>query len=277
MNDAVKIKIKTLARQFPAATIAVAAHDGKLDRGFEILGDRVFHAASTMKIPIMYEVYRQAAGGGKQLSDSLLVTNSFRSIVDGSTFSIAIDHDSDGSLFDHIGELVTVNELVNKMITVSSNLATNILIDHYGAANVQSLIDSLGTTKMRVLRGVEDGKAFDKGWSNTCTASDLVVLLRRLAERRVVDPRSDAEMLDILLSQEFRNMIPSGLPPGISVAHKTGQITNNNHDAAILFPSGPTAVDDWIVLVILIEGISDHETSASLGSEIAKTTFEYFR
>src|SRR5690606_22877008 len=213
-------------------------------------------AASTMKVPVMIEVMRQVQGGRFALTDSIVVENEFSSIVDGSPYSMDIGEDSDDSVYGRIGERMSIRDLVVQMITVSSNLATNVLIDRVVADSVQATAERLGTTTMRVLRGVEDLKAFDLGMNNTATAADLGVLLERIANGTAVSPELDAEMIEVMLAQEFNSMIPAGLPSGTPVAHKTGSITRINHDAAIVSPNA-----DPYVLVILTEGIDDHELS----------------
>ena len=89
----------------------------------------VFHAASTMKTPVMIEVFKQAAEGKLSLNDSIEIKNTFGSIVDGSTYSLQAEDDSEKELYNHLGTKRLLADLVYDMIIVSSNLATNIVID----------------------------------------------------------------------------------------------------------------------------------------------------
>lgn len=258
-----------ILKAYPEATVAVAVRDPATDTRFDLDADRLFHAASTMKVPVMIEVFRRT--GTDPLADSLVVRNDFRSIVDGSPF--AITDDSDDTLYEHLGERMPVSTLVRRMITHSSNLATNLLIEHVTADSVQQTIERLGTEQMRVLRGVEDIKAFRQGLSNTTTAEDLATLFLALMEGHAVSPTADAAMVDILLDQAFDAMIPAGLPDDLRVAHKTGEITRIHHDAAIVYPDDAPPY----VLVILTEGLDDHDRSARLGAEIARAVHATLR
>lgn len=263
--------IDALVAAHPDATVAVAVRDAATGTTFDREADRLFHAASTMKIPVMIEVYRRVGLGEMALDDSLEVRNAFRSIVDGSPF--AIEDDSDDAIYDRLGSRMAVADLVRHMIVVSSNLATNLLIDHLGAASVQATSEALGTTRMQTLRGVEDLKAFELGLSNRTTAADLAVLLEALRDGRAVSPALDSAMVAVLTAQEFNEMIPSGLPEGTRVAHKTGRITEIDHDAAIVYPAGGGPY----VLVILIEGLADPDESEALGAAITSAVHAALR
>lgn len=260
-----------LIERSPEATVAVVVRDAETGARYERLPDRMFHAASTMKIPVMIEIYRRVEAGELSLDDSLVVRNSFRSIVDGSPFSI--EDDSDDAIYENLGERMSIRDLVWQMITISSNLATNLLIDHVGAPNVQAVSEALGTRWMRTLRGVEDLKAYDLGMNNRATAADLATLLEAIRDGRAVSPDADAAMVEVLAAQEFNSMIPAGLPEGTRVAHKTGSITAIHHDAAIVYPEGGAPY----VLVIMIEGLEDQGESAALGSAIASAVHASLR
>lgn len=263
--------LKTLLAQHPEATVAVAVRDAQTGTVLELNGDRPFHAASTMKVPVMIEVYRQAALGRFSLDDSLRVENAFHSIVDGSPYRI--EDDSDDAIYERLGHSMSIRDLVYQMITVSSNLATNLIIDFVSADSVQATCERLGTTTMNVLRGVEDIKAYRQGLSNTSTAADLATLLDALQRGEAVSPDTDREMIGILLDQRFNTMIPAGLPDGVRTAHKTGEITEIHHDAAIVYP----VRGEPYVLIILIEGIADETRSAALGAEMARAVHRALR
>ena len=263
--------IDSVVAAHPEATVAVALKDAATGHTFYVNEHRSFHAASTMKIPVMIEVYRQAAAGRFSLDDELDVENSFHSIVDSSLYSI--EDDSDDAIYTRLGQKMTLRDLVYQMITVSSNLATNLLIDFVSADTVQATAEALGVQHMQVLRGVEDLKAFELGMSNTTTAADLAVLLSALRDNKAVSPEADKQMVDVMLAQAFNEMIPAGLPEDVRVAHKTGWITAIHHDAGIVYPAGR----DPYVLVILIEGITDHDTSAQLGAAITRIVHSTLR
>lgn len=262
--DSLQAAIEQVIAQYPSATVGVAVRDPATGTTVNINANRRFHAASTMKIPVLIEVFRRAEAGTLSLEDSILVQNRFRSIVDGSPYRIG--DDSDDALYEYLGEPMTIRALAERMITVSSNLATNLLIERVTSDAVQQTIQRLGTEHMQVLRGVEDLKAYRQGLSNTATAGDLAALLRALMQGEAVSPEADRAMIDILLAQEFDTMIPAGLPDDARVAHKTGWITEIHHDAGIIYP--PDSLP--YVLVVLTEGVADKEQSARLVAEIAR-------
>ena len=269
--EALKAKIESFVSAWSQAEIAVALIDPETGTHLSIQGDRVFHAASTMKAPVLIEVYRQAAAGRFSLDDSLLVENDFTSIVDGSPFRIG--DDSDDALYEHTGRSLPIRDLAERMITMSSNLATNLIIERVKADSVQRTMESMGARTMRVLRGVEDIKAFEQGLNNTATASDLAVLLDAIRRNEAVSRAASEEMRDILLGQEFNEMIPAGLPGTARVAHKTGWITGITHDAAIVYPENAPPY----VLVILTEGFDDHAAASQVGAGIARIVHEAVR
>jgi beta-lactamase class A len=127
----------------------------------------------------------------------------------------------------------------------------------------------LGAQDTRVLRGVEDAKAFRAGINNTTTAYDLMLLLRLLAEKKFLDGRACERMIEILSAQRFNEGIPAGLPTGTRVAHKTGSITGINHDAAIVYAPGRKPY----VIVVLTRGLADAKRSDRLIAEISRLVY----
>jgi beta-lactamase class A len=227
-------------------------------------GDKEFHAASTMKVPVMIELFRQAEAGQLTLDEPLAIKNEFHSIADGSVYQLSVGDDSDAIVYKNVGKTMTLAQLCEAMITVSSNFAANLLIERLGVENIRKTVTRLGADGMHVLRGVEDQKAFDKGLNNTTTALALAVLMEKIAAGQAVSPTSDAQMVAILKRQTFNDAIPAGLPAGTPVAHKTGSITKIHHDAAIVYGPKP------YVLVVLVRGIEDHKQSAALIAAISR-------
>ncbi len=251
---------------------AVGVYDLQKRENIFVNPDTVFHAASTMKTPVMIEVFKQAGEGKFKLDDSFLVKNEFHSIVDGSTYQLDASDDSDSSMYQRVGTKARVRELLYHMITVSSNLATNILIELVGAPNVTATMRSLGANDMQVLRGVEDGKAFRQGLNNTVTARDLVTIYMALASGNVVGPDACKEIIDILSKQKFHDIIPALLPSGVRVAHKTGSITGVEHDSGIVFlPNGRS-----FVLVLLSKNLKDAKAGKQVLAEVSKRVYDFF-
>ena len=270
-TDSVPERIRARIAEERGAQVGLAYVDlGSGDTLF-LNADTSFHAASTMKVPVMIELFRRANTGSFRMNQGLLMVNQFASIVDGSLYSLDSSSDSDTTLYRRIGERVRVDTLLRLMITRSSNLATNTLITLVGADAVTRTMRSLGAQRIQVLRGVEDGKAFDRGLNNTTTARDLALILRAIEEGRAASPAATREMLGILLAQEFNEKIPAGLPAGTRVAHKTGEITAVSHDAAIVYPPGRKPY----VLVVLTRGISDGDKASKLIADISALVYAH--
>lgn len=269
--ERLKTELKSEFQKVPG-TFAVAMEDLQTGRTLFINERGMFHAASTMKTPVMVEVFKQAKRGTVRLDDSVLVKNEFRSIVDSSHYSLDLGDDSDDSMYKRIGSKATVRELVYHMITVSSNLATNLLIDLVDAKNVTATMRQLGARDIQVLRGVEDGKAFEKGLNNSTNAYDLMVIFRAIAEGNAVDSNACRAMVEILFDQKFRDKIPALLPKEIRVANKTGDITGVEHDSGIVFlPDGRS-----YVLVILSKDLNDAAAGKRAIATMSKKIYDYF-
>jgi beta-lactamase class A len=226
-----------------------------------------FHAASTMKIPVMIELFHQVREGKLKLDDPLTIHNEFHSIVDGSVYKLDTSDDSDAVLYKLEGQTQTLAQLCEAMITKSSNFAANLLIEKLGVENIRVTVHQLGADEMHVLRGVEDQKAFDQGLNNATSAYALLTLLTAIADGTAVDADSSRQMVEILQRQTFNEGIPAGLPPGTPVAHKTGEITKIHHDAAIVYAPRP------FILVILVRGLADRKDSAALMAEITRQLY----
>ncbi len=230
-----------------------------------------FHAASTMKTPVMVEVYKQAAEGRFSLTDSLLVKNEFKSIVDASPFSLDSADDSEHELYKILGKKHAIRDLQYQMIIQSSNLATNILIEMVDAKKVTETMRSFGAKDIQVLRGVEDSKAFAAGMSNSVTAYDLMLIFRKIATGEAVNPDACRQMTEILFDQKFNTIIPARLPPTVRVAHKTGWITGVQHDSGIVYlPDGRK-----YVLVLLSKGLKDREAGTLAMAGVSERIYQY--
>jgi beta-lactamase class A len=268
-RDSLVERIQSRIAQEPGVQVGLAYIDLASGDSLFINADSSFHAASTMKVPVMIELFRAASAGSFGMKQRLMLVNQFASIVDGSPYSLDSTSDSDTTLYHRAGDRVSIDTLLRLMIIRSSNLATNTLIALVGAENVNRTMRSLGAHRIQVLRGVEDGKAFDRGLNNTTTARDLAIILRAIEEGKAASPTATREMLDILLAQEFNEKIPAGLPRGTRVAHKTGEITAVSHDAAIVYLPGRKPY----VLVVLTRGIADGDKSSKLIADLSEIVY----
>jgi beta-lactamase class A len=262
-------RVDRIIAAHPGKTIAVAYSD--FNSGATLLRNEnvIFHAASTMKVPVMFGIFEAVTRGELRLEQPVRVKNDFVSILDGSHYALEAREDSDPQLYDEVGRELPLEELVRRMIDRSSNLATNIVIEFIGAPKVMEQMKAIGAFNIQVLRGVEDDKAYHAGMNNTTTAYDLMLVFRALGERRVISPDASDRMLEILLAQEHNDGIPAGLPRGTRVAHKTGSITEISHDAGIVFrPDGSK-----YVLVVLTRGFKDGDEAQRVIAQIAKATW----
>jgi beta-lactamase class A len=238
-------------------------------KGREILINpgTVYHAASTMKVPVMIELFRQADAKMIRLDDPVPVSNIFHSIVDGSEFTLTSSEEADGPAFLAIGKTMSYRDLCEQMITISSNLATNVLMEKLGVERIRATVTRLHADGMNVLRGVEDQKAFDKGMSNQTTADALATLLTAIFNGTAASKAACAEMQEILKRQKFNDGIPAGLPKDVPAGHKTGTITAIHHDAAIVYAKNP------YVLVVMTRGMPDEKKSDLLIAEISRLVY----
>lgn len=250
---------------------AVAFKD--LATGEEILINEreSFHAASTMKTPVLIELCRQVVTGKFSLADSIVVHNEFKSIVDSSLYTLNKQDDSELELYNHIGEKRSISSLAYDMIIASSNLATNMMIELVDARNVTRTMRNLGAKDIQVLRGVEDSKAFQQGLNNTTTAYDLMVIFEKIAKGEAVNAEASQIMIDILLDQKFNEIIPAKLPKDVKVAHKTGNITGVNHDSGIVFlPDGRK-----YILVLLSKAATDEKAAIEAMASVSEMIYSY--
>lgn len=254
-------------------TIAVSLHDLESGLKFERNADVVMHAASTMKVPVMLALFEAIERGELSLDTPVIVRNDFRSIVDGSEYVLYANEDGDPELYEKVGQPVPLEDLMRRMIVRSSNLSTNLLIELVGAPRVMDLMRRLGAEDIRVLRGVEDEKAYEAGLNNVTTAHDLMVVMRVIAQQKEMSPSASRRMVSILRGQEFREKIPAGIPDGVPVANKTGGITRIHHDAAIVFPPGRAPY----VLVVLTRGYDDGDEADRAIAAISRAVWEHLQ
>ncbi len=272
MLDTLRDRLLDIINESSASRVALAAR--QLGGGDEILinADVPFHPASVIKICLMMEVFRQVHGGLISMEDPIPVVNRFPSLIDGGEYSLEAADDSDKDLYACIGQSRSRRELVHRMISRSSNLATNILLAQVLPEQVTAFMRELGASDLVLKRGMEDKAAYRAGLNNSGSARGFMRILTRLAARQVISPEASDEMLGILLKQEFNEMIPALLPPNARIAHKTGWAADYHHDAGIIYPPR----GEPIVLCILTKGFDEaHEQDAHrLVSSLARCVYD---
>jgi beta-lactamase class A len=233
-----------------ASALAVALVDLETGAEFHYHADRWFHAASTIKVAILVGVYGSIHRGELLPQSRVHVRNRFLSAYDGTPYRVRLDRDANPDVHREVGRTLRVSELAEAMITTSSNLATNLLLDLVGLDVLQRTLDAFGLDGIDLRRGVEDEKAFENGINNRVTANGLNGLLRLIGEERAFSPSLSRDMLGVLLGQQFNSGIPAGLPRGAKVAHKTGEISTIAHDAGLVYlpdrrPYALTILTEW--------------------------------
>ena len=268
------LKIK---RDHALQDLGISFYDAETTVQWSYNADDWFHAASTMKLAVLLGVFRQIDRGELALDAPVHVRNRFTSIVNQEPFMLDLGRDADPDVYGHLGKTLTVRELAYWMITKSSNLGTNLLVEVVGIPTIQLALDELEIDGIKVLRGVEDQRAFEAELNNEVTAHGLLKLLRLIAEGKAYSQEACDEMLKILLDQQYRSGIPAGLPKAARVAHKTGNISTVHHDAGIVYLEGRKPY----VLVILTEfppdqarGTAVADVSRDIFNTLASSVYE---
>jgi len=230
------LPLETFLSQFKEQTISISVCDLETEKEINIKADVIMHPASTMKVPVMMEVFRQVHAGKFSLDDKIEIYNSFQSIVDGSEFHLDVLDDSEKTLYQRIGGKETIRELNRLMITWSSNLATNLLMGKVGVKPIDNFIKELGIKDVNVIRLIEDTKAYRLNMNNAFSARGTTQMMRLIAEGKALSKEVCDEMIEVMLGQEFNDSIPALLPKDVKVAHKTGWTGEFFHDTGIVFP-----------------------------------------
>ena len=229
-------QIAKIEEESGAKAIGVALHDAETGLELHYKADRWFHAASTIKVPILLGVFAAIDRGDLLPHSRVHVRNRFLSVVEGVPFRVESGRDANSAVHNAIGKMMRVDELAYHMITTSSNLATNLLLGVIGPDSVNRTLKELDVDDgIELKRGVEDELAYDKGISNMVTADGLLRILVLLSEGKAFSPALSRRMMDILHGQEFNQGIPARLPKGARVAHKTGEISTVAHDAGVVY------------------------------------------
>lgn len=274
------------------AVVGVAARHLTTHRGYHYNADDVFFTASTFKVPLLFELYRQIDAGILSPETRIELEDELR--VPGS-----------GVLKEmNSGLSPTIHDLATLMIIVSDNVATDILYKLVGPANIETTIKKIGLKHTRVpmtcrsllysavgleesdlktgnpivaerlahRQVVSDSDAYSESRSNVSTPSDMVRLLEAINLGTALSPRSRDGVIDILLKQQLNTIIPFFLPAGTKCAHKTGGVPGVRCDVGIVFsPAGPYAV------AIMAKQVTDMLTIDASLARVSRSIYDMFQ
>ena len=192
----------------------------------------VFYAASTIKLGVLVAVLRQVDAGRLQLAQLLPSTVRFTSRIPGAG-EFGFDPDEVDAGMPASGTPLTLEQTLRRMVVVSSNEATNMLVDMIGLEEVNATFASLGANDTSMTRLIGDYAARQAGFSHVSTAADLARLMWCIVQGQAAGERSTALMIDCLAAQEFP-VIAAALPPGTHWGSKSGWVNLIHHDVAFI-------------------------------------------
>ena len=252
--------------------VAVAVKNLKTGEEFSLNADEVMPTASLIKLPVMVEVYCQAAEGKVKLDTTLTLTKDDK--VPGS--GILTSHFSDGATFP-------LKDAVRLMIVFSDNTATNMVLDQIGIASTNGQMEKFGLKETRINAKVFKGgttsvspERTKKYGLGSTTAREMVQLLELLEAGKAAPPEACQEMLKHLQACDDKEKMTRFLPAGTGVAHKTGSVNAGKTDAGIISTKGGP-----VALCVLTDGNEDQRWTADnaaqiLIGKIARAVYDHF-
>jgi beta-lactamase class A len=203
--------------------LGVAILDLGTGKKFLLHADEVFPQASSIKVAVLAELFRQAQAGKLKLTDLYTVQAS----------DLVPDSDIMGGLTPGVTR-ITLRDLATLMVAVSDNSATNVLIDRVGMENVNALMDLLGLAHTRLRRKMMDLKAASEGRENVSTPGEMMTLLEDLYRGKVLNKEMTDDFFKVL-STHKSSFIPRDLPEGLKIANKPGELEGVRNDSGVVF------------------------------------------
>jgi beta-lactamase class A len=225
---------------------------------FEKNSQKVVPSASVIKIPILLSLLQEV--DKKNIKLNTKYTLRPEDIVGGS-----------GELqYEVPFKKFTYGHLAQKMISVSDNTATNILIEKLGLEQIQDNINNWGLTNTKLNRKMMDFEAIKAGKQNFTTSEETNGLLIKLLNKQLLSKKSGKKAMEILLACEDRTTIPRNIPPYIPIAHKTGTLDYVRGDAGIIFSK------NILILTVFVENFESLEQAEVIIGRIAECCFKDF-
>jgi len=234
-----------------------------MDRGWEIAfnKDLLLPSASLLKVPVMASFFYAERKGEIVLKRQLTLEDKDK--VGGS-----------GKLqYRPSGTKIAIADLIEMMITISDNTATNMLIELLGFAYLEERFNDFGLKNTNLARLMMDMKSRDKGIENYTTARDVALIFDKIYSGELITRQISMRCLEILKRQKSRNRIPQRLPKGTVVAHKTGLENGICHDAGIAF----TDNGDFLICVLVKHNNKTSHTAKRVIAQIAFLAYNYYQ
>ncbi|MDB9513103.1 serine hydrolase [Kamptonema animale CS-326] len=220
---AVKPQIQSLIEQYDTLSSGMFFLDLETGNYLDINGSRIFPAASTIKLPILIAFYQDVDAGKISMNETLVMRPDL--VASGSG---TMQDEADWTKF-------SIRETVDKMITISDNTATNMIIDRLGGiAKVNQRFRSWGLNDTVIRNWLGDFQG-----TNTTSSVEMVRLLAMVVQNKLVSDSSREQVLGLLRHTTIKTLLPAGIGPGAAIADKTGDIGFLVGDAGIIdMPNG---------------------------------------
>ncbi|HEX7960941.1 MAG TPA: serine hydrolase [Terriglobales bacterium] len=239
--------------------MALAVKDLSSGEEFFINPDEVMPQASSIKITVLAELYRQAQAGKLKLADEYVVRK--EDLVPGSDIMLGLTPGV---------TRVTLRDLATFMAAVSDNSATNVLIDRVGLENVNSMLDSLGLHTTRLRRKMMDLKAASEGRENVSSPREMMTLLETIYREKLLNKEMTDDYIKVL-STHKESALLQGLPDDAIAASKPGELEAVRNDSGIIFVKNRP-----YILCVMTTYLRDEKEGQAAIRKIAGLTYSYF-
>jgi beta-lactamase class A len=245
--------------------LGVAIEDLSTGQRLLLHGGSVFPQASSIKIAVLAELYRQAQLSALGESGKATLTD----LYTVRAADLVQDSDIMGGLTPGVTK-ITNRDLATMMVAVSDNSATNVLIDRVGMENVNALLDSLGLHNTKLRRKMMDVKAATEGRENISTPQDMLTLLEKIYQEKVLNKEMTADFFK-MLSTHKDSFIPRDLPDGLQIANKPGELEAVRTDSGIVFLQNRP----YIICVMTTYLVRERDGEEAI-AKISAAAYRYF-
>lgn len=222
--------------------------------------ERTHYSASTMKLPVAMAMKRKVDAGELALDQPVTVHNDFASAA-GGRFGVNPAEDEAPATWTKLGEQVTLDWLATEMITRSSNLATDLVLELTGIDAANAVLAEYATGQSVIQRGIDDAAAQAAGISNLMSPADLAAVLVAVGNEK------DSYLKDLLAANTWNGEIPAGLPAGTRVEHKNGWDLRIRHDGGIVRPAD---AEPFVLTVCTTSDLPDQEAQKLIAAIAAE-------